>query len=279
MGLPTTSSASHEAGIDDGLSRPPANSPSSPSATCRSATRPTIPSPETALRDHVHVTPDGVGVIVSVDTEYAAKQEFDLRLEASARRRRPVPAASSRRDHAAAGRDRRQRCRGPVRCRPATEGSLMARLLTALRDQLVTAGIVRDPSVAGSLPPFWRDPKLGTPAPGEGNNPTRSAPTPSSPRYLVGGIAPQPLRLLVAMADRRTSVPDQQGVLGRRPGACHQRPAPDRRDFMLGGSSGLYVVECQQNLPLQRLSSDEQGWEHLTQYVFQTYRPGYTGIH
>jgi hypothetical protein len=153
------------------------------------------------------------------------------------------------------------------------------RLLTALRDHLVTAGIVRDPSAAGPLPPFWREPKLGTPAPGEGNNPTEVGTDIVVGAYLVGGIAPQAYgswsRWQIVEIRFRTS----KGYMAEDVELAISGQLIDRRDFMLGGSSGLYVVECQQNLPLQRLSSDAQGFEHLTQYVFQTYRPGYTGIH
>ena len=46
----------------------------------------------------------------------------------------------------------------------------MSRFLTDLRDYLITAGVVRDPTTVGSLPPCWRMPRDGTPAPGEGNN-------------------------------------------------------------------------------------------------------------
>jgi hypothetical protein len=40
-------------------------------------------------------------------------------------------------------------------------------VLTAIRDELVTAGLVRRASVAGSLPPVFIEPLEGPPAPGE----------------------------------------------------------------------------------------------------------------
>jgi hypothetical protein len=40
-------------------------------------------------------------------------------------------------------------------------------ILTALRDHLVTAGIVRKPNVAGDAPPLVLDPLQGAPGPGE----------------------------------------------------------------------------------------------------------------
>jgi hypothetical protein len=43
----------------------------------------------------------------------------------------------------------------------------MPRLLDALKTHLISQGLVRDPRTAGVLPPFWRQPRLGTPAPGE----------------------------------------------------------------------------------------------------------------
>lgn len=46
----------------------------------------------------------------------------------------------------------------------------MATLVDAARTHLIALGIVRDPRVAGGLPPCWRQPADGVPAPGEGTS-------------------------------------------------------------------------------------------------------------
>lgn len=152
----------------------------------------------------------------------------------------------------------------------------MARLLTALRDHLVAANLVRDPSVAGANPPFWREPVNGTPAPGEGNNPTEIGTDIVVGAFLVGGIAPGPYEAwsrwpIVELRFRAT-----KGYMAEDLELAISNTLIDRRNFMLGGS--LQVIECEQNLSLQRLGSDPgQGFEHLCQFIFQLYRTGYTG--
>jgi hypothetical protein len=152
------------------------------------------------------------------------------------------------------------------------------RLLTALRDHLVIAGIARDPTVAGPLPPFWRDPKLGTPAPGDGNNSTEVGTEAVIAAYLVGGTPTEPQGSWVRFPIVELRFRTTKGFLAEDMDIAICNQIHDRRDFMLGGAGGLYVVECQQILPLQRLGSDEQGWEHLSQFRFELYRPGYAGL-
>lgn len=48
----------------------------------------------------------------------------------------------------------------------------MSTLADNVRAYLIAQSIVRDPRVAGALPPCWRQPIDGTPAPGEGSNNT-----------------------------------------------------------------------------------------------------------
>jgi hypothetical protein len=43
----------------------------------------------------------------------------------------------------------------------------------------------------------------------------------------------------------------------------------DKRDFMMGG---VYVVESEQWRALQRLGSDEQGYEYVVSYIFELLR-------
>lgn len=53
----------------------------------------------------------------------------------------------------------------------------MTTLSDNVRNYLIAQGVVRDPRTPGPLPPCWRQPSDGTPAPGEGSNPTEVGPT------------------------------------------------------------------------------------------------------
>lgn len=149
----------------------------------------------------------------------------------------------------------------------------MARLLNALRDELVTAGIVRYPETGGGLPPFWREPKLGTPAPGEGNADAEVGQDAVVGAYLIGGLAPGPFESYRRDPFVELRFRTRLGYMAEELELQITGQLIDRRDFMLGGATGVHVLECQQILALQRLGSDEQGFEHLTQYQFELYRP------
>lgn len=165
-----------------------------------------------------------------------------------------------------------------------------ARLLTALREHLTAAGLVRPPHILGAEAPMWLEPRLGTPAPGEGNNPTEVGADIVVGAYIAGGIAPGPfdgdrrkpivelryrtrqgymaedlsLRVDAQIATRRFATLTSAGF----PADITDDVVPDPA-FML---SGLFVLECTQVLELQRLGSDEQGFEHTVQYQFELYR-------
>lgn len=62
-------------------------------------------------------------------------------------------------------------------------------LLTAVRDHLISEGVGRDPRVAGPLPPIWREPRDGAPAPGEKEG-DEDDPTQTISLFDTGGITP-----------------------------------------------------------------------------------------
>jgi len=146
----------------------------------------------------------------------------------------------------------------------------MPQLLTALREHLITEGLVRKPSVAGALPPLWLEPQLGVPAPGEGNNPTEVGSDLVIGAYLTGGFAPPPYGSFL-----RKPIIDLR-FRGRNPVTIENtelaisKALIDRRDWMM---NTMYVVECEQWRPLQRLGSDEQGFEFVTAYWYELLRP------
>ena len=79
----------------------------------------------------------------------------------------------------------------------------MPRLLNALRDELITAGLVRKPRVAGAAPPMWLG-ALSTPAAGEGNNPVEVGDTLV---FMDGGVvveAGDPKQVLTDPQHERT---------------------------------------------------------------------------
>lgn len=146
-------------------------------------------------------------------------------------------------------------------------------LLTAFRDHLVTAGLVRKPAVAGAAPPLWLEPKLGVPAPGEARsgNATEVDQDLVLGAFITGGFAPQPFgswhrRPIVEIRFRGLSAQTIESTE-----MAITKELIDRRDWMMGGVQ--HVIECQQWRALQRVGSDEQGFEFLTSYVFELLRP------
>jgi hypothetical protein len=70
-----------QAGIDDGLAKAAKMFAETAQHNMPVGDPSDDPSPDIALRENINITADGDGVVISVDTEYAAKQEFDLRLK------------------------------------------------------------------------------------------------------------------------------------------------------------------------------------------------------
>jgi hypothetical protein len=146
----------------------------------------------------------------------------------------------------------------------------VADLLSDLRAYLIAQGIVRKPSVAGALPPMWLEPKLGVPAPGEGVNATEVG-DPVLGAFLTGGFAQPPymgswLRQPIVQINLRATSPQtiQAAEL-----AITKR-LTDKRDWTMGTQ---YVVESEQWQALQRIGSDEQGFESSVAYWFELYMP------
>ena len=138
-------------------------------------------------------------------------------------------------------------------------------LIEALRDHLVAAGLVRDPRVAGPLPPCWRTPANGVPAPGEGTTTERGD--------LVVGLFPAPgipMRSFDAGVLRKDGV-DIRIRSKTAPAAIALDDAiraelSDRRAYDL---AGLTIVESLLERPLDLIVSDDQGFDFLAGYVFE----------
>jgi hypothetical protein len=142
-------------------------------------------------------------------------------------------------------------------------------VLSALRDHLIAQGIVRKPSVAGSAPPLWIEPKDGVPAPGEGAG-TEVGSDLVLGAYYVNEIAPGRFeswweKPIIELRLRARVVPPVK-VTER----AISKALIDKVDWTM---SGLYVNESELFNGLHRLGSDDQSYDFGVSYVFQLYRP------
>ena len=139
-------------------------------------------------------------------------------------------------------------------------------LIEALRDHLIAEGLVRDPRVAGSLPPCWRSPKNGVPAPGEGNG-TEIGPTVVVALFPASGIPRAPydagvlrtdgldIRIRAKTAPAAIELDDQIREL-----------LVDQRAWDM---AGLQIVESRLERPLDLIYSDDQGFDFMAGYLFE----------
>jgi hypothetical protein len=130
-------------------------------------------------------------------------------------------------------------------------------------------GIVRKPSVAGSLPPLWLEPRLGVPAPGEGNDPTEVGADAVIGAWTSSGIAPHTLQRRPAHRlhrhphadeDRADCAPDRGADPRRPPGQAE-----------LADVAGMTIIETLMYRELQSLGSDEQGFDWVMTFSFERY--------
>jgi hypothetical protein len=142
-------------------------------------------------------------------------------------------------------------------------------LLNGMQAHLIAQGIVRKPGVAGAVPPLWLEP-IGTPAPGEGQG-DYADPNLVLAAYLTGGIAPEPYGSWhrQTIVDIRVRAARDKAYLAEDVELAVSKALIDKRDWMMGG---VYVVESEQWRALQRLGSDEQGYEYVVSYLFELLR-------
>lgn len=154
-------------------------------------------------------------------------------------------------------------------------------LLSALRDFLIVEGLVRDPDVPGTgdpttwKPPLWLDPRLGPPAPGEGDAPQKGHSITVS-ALTAPGVPSERFEQIYHRTDgvdlriRSLKAPDAKKLE-----QTLRRRLADRRDWQLGDPAKptriVRVIESLEFRPLQLLSSGEQGFDYVSGYLFQTY--------
>lgn len=142
----------------------------------------------------------------------------------------------------------------------------MADLLTSLRDHLVTAGVVRDPLVAGPLPPLWREPRDGVPAPGEGDSASEVGATLVVGAFIATGIPPKPyegfirtdaVELIIRASKASLLKPFEEQV---------REAVNDRRNFYMGT---LWVESAYLFRDMAIIDrSTDGGWTASLQYLF-----------
>ena len=139
-------------------------------------------------------------------------------------------------------------------------------LLTELRSLLIANGIGRDPRVVGALPPVWRQPRQGIPAPGEGSGVEVGASSVIA-LFLSGGFPSNPFegfmgRPTVDVRIRSLKAPDAEAI-----GLSIKRLLDDKRYYMMGN---LRVHESLLSRPLSLIVSDDQGFDYIMAFAFTT---------
>jgi hypothetical protein len=144
----------------------------------------------------------------------------------------------------------------------------MGDLLNDMRDHLIAQGLVRRPRDATpDAPPLWLEPREGVPAPGEGQNATSAARTPSWGPTCRAGSRP-------ARSSRRSA--DTVDIWLRTTSAARAAELQaqlraaliDQRNWQMAGQ---LVIDCEEWRPLQRLGSDAQGYTFVWSPIFWLY--------
>lgn len=143
----------------------------------------------------------------------------------------------------------------------------MGTLLDHFRSHLISQGLVRDPGVAGPLPPAWRHPKDGVPAPGEGIG-TQVGPTAVVGLMHAGGIPAAAGEAawrqdVVDVVLRTTTAPAAIAL-----GAEIRRVTIDRWNWAMGSITVMQSLEFR---PLQPLLPQTQFYTFIWGAVFQYY--------
>lgn len=154
-------------------------------------------------------------------------------------------------------------------------------VLTALRNELVAAGIVRKPSAAGPLPPMHVEPDDGAPAPGE-----REAPEDDATLVITLTLSGE-LGETVLDAYRRRVVVDVRyrsrstaGLKRARDvdAAIRTRLVSGRPDYGLGwnldenGAAPVFVLSSQVFAGLGRISATAaSGYDEVAKYMLEVH--------
>jgi hypothetical protein len=146
----------------------------------------------------------------------------------------------------------------------------VATITDRVQAHLLAQSLARDPrDSTSSLPPVWRQPANGTPAPGEGRNQTEIGPTAVIGLMHSGGIATPRFesawrRDIVDIWLRTSKWPDAETLYAAIRGALI-----DRTNWLM---AGMRVIESQEWRALGLLdSSEQQGYTAQFAVLFETY--------
>jgi hypothetical protein len=158
----------------------------------------------------------------------------------------------------------------------------MATILDHLRTYLVANGVGRDPRVAGPLPPIWRQPAAGTPAPGESPGSAGSVEigeTVVIGLMRTGGIPQSPQEVewrrdIVDIWIRSRTWPQTESTWNAIRPLLVGTYAQSRQGWSM---AGLAVIESQEWRTLSLLDSDPaQGFTSQAAILFETYSDDHT---
>lgn len=144
----------------------------------------------------------------------------------------------------------------------------MANLLDHVNDYLIAQAIVRDPRVAGSMPPLWVEPRDGVPAPGQS---PKNAAVEIDDNIVVGLFKAPGVTLERHNGFRRIFGADFEIRVKKAPlvddiEASIRAALHDKRGWDL---AGLYIMESLVFRELQPLGSDVTGFTYVTGYTFE----------
>jgi hypothetical protein len=132
---------------------------------------------------------------------------------------------------------------------------------------LIDQGVVRDPRVAGPLPPAWRQPRDGTPAPGEREG-TEVGPTAVVGLVRTDGIASPRFekewrRDILDVVIRTVTWPQAEALYAQL-----RVLLIDKTNWNM---AGMPVIESLEWRALGLIDSDAQGYTSLFAVLFETY--------
>lgn len=150
-------------------------------------------------------------------------------------------------------------------------------LLTNVRDYLVAEGVGRDPRTAGAVPPIWREPQDGAPAPGDRSGIEDSA-TATISLFRTAPVSPSVLEQRYVVKPTidvvlRTDKPPTATAIEEAIRAAFVNPAGDpagapAMNWMMGA---LRVIDSRVWREFQPLEHDAQAYTSVGSFYFELY--------
>jgi hypothetical protein len=143
--------------------------------------------------------------------------------------------------------------------------------LDNVQAHLIAQGVVRDPRVAGSDPPIWRQPREGAPAPDEKTGVENDAAAVLSIFHtggIPGGEESGSIETVVFDLWLRTKKWPRARVLYQQIYPVFVANSGPRRDWNM---AGLQVVESRLWRALQPVSSNKQAYTFTSGWMLQLY--------